>query len=398
MSLIPLHEPTGGLSPLVTKTTQLHEVAQRFGAATGPIAADAERASGHRYGQATYLIQLRRAGAGTALIDTVAVRNLAAIQHAVGDAEFVIHAASQDLAGLREHGLQPARLFDTELAGRLLGLPRVALGTLVAEFLGYSLAKKYSSEDWSRRPLPSDWLRYAALDVELLLELRSLLAEQLEQAGKLEWAYQEFANILAAPPPPPRQDPWRRTSGLTALRDPRELAIVRALWYARERAAKARDLAPRLVLSDAAIVAAAAKQPRSVGELVALRDFSAAHLRRRAGYWQRAIESALRLPPDKLPSLRGPGSGGPPAARTWPNRDPAAASRLATVRSVVRSVSEQVAVPAENLLLPDSVLRFAWQPPAPLTVDAIGNALLSLGARPWQVGLLASPLADALKA
>jgi len=394
--LVPLHEPVGGLPPLVTKPAQLQDVATRFGAGSGPVAADAERASGHRYGQATYLIQIRRSGAGTALLDTVAVRDLAAIQRAVGDAEFVIHAASQDLAGLREHGFAPRRLFDTELAGRLLGLPRVSLGTLVAEFLGYELTKKYSSVDWSTRPLPSDWLRYAALDVELLLELRDVLAAQLAAAGKLAWAEQEFAHVLAAPPPPPRRDPWRRTSGLVNLRDQRSLAVVRALWYARERAAQARDLAPKLILPDAALVAAASRQPRNVGQLTAIREFSAAPVLRRAAYWQRAIDTALALPLEKLPSLRGPGTGGPPAARTWPNRDPVAARRLAAVRNVVRETAEQIAMPTENLLLPDTVLRLAWEPPLRLSAAAIADALASLGARPWQIDLLAVPLARAL--
>ena len=91
----------------------------------------------------------------------------------------MLHAASQDLPCLAEIGYRPRRLFDTELAGRLLGYPRVGLGTLVEEVLGLALEKSHSAADWSTRPLPSEWLLYAALDVEVLVELRDALAQQL---------------------------------------------------------------------------------------------------------------------------------------------------------------------------------------------------------------------------
>src|SRR5690606_37661080 len=178
------------------------------------VAVDAERASGYRYGQRAYLIQMRRAGAGTALIDPIACPDLSGLDAALADTEMVLHAANQDLPCLAEVGLVPRRLFDTELAGRLLGYPRVGLGSMVENVLGYVLEKGHSAADWSTRPLPEDWLRYAALDVELLIELRDALEEELEAAGKLEWAREEFDAILATPPKPPRPDPWRRTSGI----------------------------------------------------------------------------------------------------------------------------------------------------------------------------------------
>ena len=181
------------------------EAIARLAAGNGPVAVDAERAHGFRYSQRAYLIQLRRAGAGTHLIDPIAFApreerdpaDLSALGAAIADAEWVIHAASQDLTCLYEVGMVPQTLFDTELAGRLLGYPRVALGTMVEELLGIRLLKEHSASDWSTRPLPAEWLTYAALDVELLLELRDLLAGQLQQSGKWEWAQQEFAALVA---------------------------------------------------------------------------------------------------------------------------------------------------------------------------------------------------------
>jgi ribonuclease D len=205
---------------------------------------------------------LRRAGAGTALVDPIPLRSdLSALVPALTGPEWVLHAANQDLPCLAEVGLAPAQLFDTELAGRLLGLPRVGLGPMVEQLLGLALEKGHGAADWSRRPLPEDWLVYAALDVEVLITLRDVLAGLLDEQGKLEWARQEFEAVRTAPTPAPRAEPWRRTSGVHRVRKPRALAAVRSLWEARDRLAAERDIAPGRVLPDAAIVDAATAAP-----------------------------------------------------------------------------------------------------------------------------------------
>ncbi|MBE1876815.1 ribonuclease D [Myceligenerans pegani] len=395
-AVTPLTEPAGGLPPVTTRPDELEKVADAFARGTGPVAADAERASGYRYGQATYLVQLKRAGAGIALVDPVALPDLSIVSDAVGDAEYVLHAASQDLPGLNEHGIVPARVFDTELAARLLGFERVGLAAVVAETLGLGLAKEHSAVDWSTRPLPEDWLRYAALDVEVLVEVRDDLAARLEAAGKAEWAAQEFEAVRTAPPPPPRVDPWRRTSGMHVLRSPRQVAVVRALWEARDATARARDISPGRVLPDRAIVAAARAMPRTAGQLVALPEFAGKGIRRRAGYWQRAIDGARELPENRLPSVRGPRTDGPPAPRLWGDRDPVAARRLKSARELVATLSERHAVPVENLLQPDALRRLCWKPPEPADADAIAEFLRERRAREWQVSLLAAPLAETL--
>lgn len=388
----PLTEPADGLPDVVATEGAFRRVVEAFAAGSGPVAGDAERASGYRYGQATYLVQLRRAGAGTALIDPVGVPDLSALGEAVGDAEFVLHAASQDLPGFAAHGLRPARVFDTELAARLLGMERVGLAAVVAEVLGLGLAKEHSAVDWSTRPLPEDWLRYAALDVEVLVELRDRLAERLEAAGKAEWAAQEFEAVRTAPPPAPRVDPWRRTSGMHVLRNPRQVAAVRALWLARDASARARDVSPGRVLPDRAIVAAAKAMPRTAGQLVALQEFGGKGTKRRAAYWQRAIDEARALPEAELPTVRGPRSDGPPPPRTWGDRDPVAARRLAAARELVTALSGELDVPVENLLQPDALRRLCWTPPAEADAAGIAEFLRGRGAREWQVGLLAEGL------
>ena len=393
--VVPLREPSDGVPPVVETPDALARTVSAFAAGSGPVAVDAERASGYRYGQHTYLVQLRREGAGTALVDPIALPDLSSLSEALAGVEWVLHAASQDLPGLAEQNLRPDAVFDTELAARLLGMERVGLAAVVAEVLGLGLAKEHSAVDWSTRPLPRDWLLYAALDVEVLTDLRRELGSRLEESGKSEWARQEFEGVRLAPPATPRVEPWRRTSGAHTIRDVRRLAVVRALWEAREEDARRRDISPGRVLPDAAIVAAAVALPTTVGELTALRSFSGKGTRRRAEQWFAAIRSAAALPESELPTLRGPRTDAPPPPRAWADRDPAAAARLIAARAVAAALSQEHQVPVENLLQPDVLRRLCWTPPRVSGVEEIAAFLTAGGARPWQVELMAPALTAA---
>jgi ribonuclease D len=387
--------PVDGLPAVVADRVALQATADAMAAGHGPIAVDAERASGFRYSQRAYLVQLRRAGAGTALVDPIPLdSDLRELVAPLTGPEWVLHAAGQDLACLAEVGLVPSRLFDTELAGRLAGLPRVGLGPLVEQMLGLSLEKGHGAADWSRRPLPEDWLVYAALDVEVLVELRDVLADLLAEQGKLAWAEEEFEAVRTAGPSAPRAEPWRRTSGIHRIRKARPLAAVRALWEARDRLAAERDIAPGRVLPDAAIIEAASTAPPTAQALAALPVFRGRSQRRLTGYWFTALQQAAELDPAQLPSPSPVADGPPPVAR-WADRNPDAAARLAAARSAVAAVSDEWKVPVENLLLPDLLRRLCWSPP----VDGdVAGALRAGGARNWQVELLGSRLEAAVQA
>ncbi|GGO92158.1 HRDC domain-containing protein [Wenjunlia tyrosinilytica] len=392
---VPLLDPREGIPPVVASPEALAEVIAAFSAGTGPVAVDAERASGYRYGQRAYLVQLRRDGSGTALVDPIACPDLSGLGAAFADAEWVLHAATQDLPCLGELGMRPAGLFDTELAGRLAGFARVGLGAMVENVLGYSLEKGHSAVDWSTRPLPEPWLRYAALDVELLVDLRDALEEELDRQGKLEWALQEFSAIAAAPPPGPRVDPWRRTSGMHKVRRRRQLAVVRELWTARDQVARERDISPGRVLTDAAIVAAALAPPATTHALVALPGFGNRGSRRQLDVWMAAIDRARALPENRLPQPTAPMTG-PPPPRAWADKDPVAAARLSAARVAVTSLAEELRLPQENLITPDTVRRVCWEPPRTLSLERVGEALAAHGARPWQMELVAPVLLAAL--
>ncbi|WP_233498378.1 ribonuclease D [Blastococcus sp. TF02A-26] len=383
------------MTPVIDTSTALVEYAEALRNGSGPVAVDAERASGYRYGQRAYLVQLRRAGAGTGLLDPIPLPDLSVVQDAIVDAEWVLHAANQDLPCLAEIGLVPRRLFDTELAARLAGLPRVGLAAVVESLLGYSLVKGHSAADWSTRPLPEEWLVYAALDVEVLVDLRDALAALLEEQGKTEWARQEFEAILAAGPPAPKPDPWRRTSGVQGLRNRRQLGMLRSLWQARDDQARKRDVAPGRVLPDAAMVSAVQADPQSEGALLELPVFRGRANRRLVSTWFGALARGRALPEDELPPHSRPGDGPPPVNR-WADRDPAAATRLQAARAGLAELSEKHSVPVENLLSPDLVRRLMWSPPEQRDADGVAAALRAGGAREWQVELARDVLTDAV--
>ncbi|MEV5004974.1 MULTISPECIES: ribonuclease D [unclassified Streptomyces] len=394
---IPLLEPREGIPPVIADADALAVVTAAFAAGSGPVAVDAERASGYRYGQRAYLVQLRREGAGTALIDPVACPDLSGLGGALSGVEWVLHAATQDLPCLREIGMLPTSLFDTELAGRLAGFPRVGLGAMVEGVLGFVLEKGHSAVDWSNRPLPEPWLRYAALDVELLVDLRDALEKELDRQGKLEWALQEFDAIASAPPAEPRKDPWRRTSGMHKVRRRRQLAVVRELWQTRDRIAQRRDVSPGKVLSDAAIVEAALALPANVHALAALNGFGHRTGRRQLEQWQIAVERAKDLPESALPQ-QGQQVTGPPPPRAWADKDPVAAARLAAAKTEVSALAERLNMPQENLVSPDTVRRLCWEPPKGADAESVGAALAGYGARPWQVEQVTPVLVKALAA
>jgi ribonuclease D len=385
----------GTPEPVVTQAGLLRAAAA-LGAGSGPVAVDAERASGYRYTHRAYLVQLRRDGAGTILIDPTAFTDLTAIGEAIADAEWVLHAASQDLPCLVEVGLKPRQLFDTELAARLANLERVGLAALTEQLLGFALEKHHSAADWSTRPLPDSWLSYAALDVELLIALRDKLEAELAEQGKLDWAREEFAALVASAgrAAPPRPDPWRRTSGIHKVRGARALARVRALWYARDRIASRRDSAPGRVLPDIAIIAAAEHDPRDEASLFALAGYSGRSTRRLSHIWLDALEAARRLPDSDLPQPLP--ADGPPPPHRWAERDPAAAARLTRCREVVTRLAAEHNLPPENLVAPDAIRRLAWAPPEVIDPQTVGDALVATGVRNWQTGLLAGELAAAL--
>ncbi|KKX98972.1 ribonuclease D [Microbacterium sp. Ag1] len=360
-------------------------------AGTGPVAVDVERASGFRYSQRAYLLQVFRREAGVFLFDPPAIGDFAPLQEAIGDVEWVLHAASQDLPSLRELRLEPPVIFDTELASRLLGHERVGLGAVVEDTLGITLKKEHSAADWSTRPLPDSWLEYAALDVLHLIDVRDVLVLELEEQNKTEYAAQEFAATLARAPKPPREDPWRRLSGLHQVRGARNLAVARSLWQAREAYAQDQDVSPGRLVPDRSLVAAVMANPPSKQALAGIKEFQGRASRTQLDRWWQAIVDGRAS--EELPRERVPSDTLPPP-RAWADRNPEADARLKAARPVVEAIAEELGMPTENLLTPEYLRRVAWDLPGE-TAEEIGDALAALGARPWQIEQTAQKIAAA---
>lgn len=379
---------------LVTDDEGVKQAADLLASSSGPVGIDAERASGFRYGQNAYLVQAYRRGQAAFLFDPTTINDFSPLADALEHEEWILHAANQDIPCLSELGLSPSRLFDTELAARLLGYERVGLGAIVESLLGVTLAKAHSASDWSTRPLPESWLEYAALDVTLLPDLRDVIHDELVQQNKLDYAEQEFIAVRDQPPKPADPEAWRRLKGLQSLRDPRKQTIARELWSAREQFAQLVDTSPGRLLPDASIIAAAAANPRSPRDLASLKTFQGRASRTELNRWWKAILRgktsevvATRRPhnPDAIPHHRG-----------WAERYPEAAARLTAARTALEAEAIRINMPVENLLTPALLRRVVWDPPDPATQDAIADNLRRLGAREWQIALTSPIIAIAL--
>ncbi|GBE67087.1 ribonuclease D [Mycobacterium sp. MFM001] len=393
----PLLHPADGVPDLSVTATEIKAAAERLAGGRGPFAVDAERASGFRYSNRAYLIQIRRAGAGTVLIDPVShggdsLAVLRPVAEVLADDEWILHAADQDLPCLAEVGMRPPTLYDTELAGRLAGFDRVNLAAMVQRLLGLGLVKGHGAADWSKRPLPAAWLNYAALDVEVLIDLRDAIAAVLAEQGKTAWAAEEFEHLRNYVAQPTRRDRWRRTSGIHKVRDRRGLAAVRELWTARDRIAQRRDIAPGRILPDSAIIDAALADPKTVDDLMALPIFGGRKQRRGAATWLAALQAAREntgsLDDDDQPN-------GPPPPARWTKRKPEAAARLEAARTALGELAQRVSVPMENLISPDLVRRLCWDWEGG-GGQAVDEFLRASQARAWQRELVVPVLVAAL--
>lgn len=392
----PLLAPAAGTPEVIANEEAFRSALVDLALGTGPFAVDAERASGYKYSARAYLIQVKRNGGGLHLIDPIPFGPGHPLFLELNDLfntdEVILHASTQDLPCLRELGINPKLLFDTELGGRIAGLPRVGLGPLLEAHLGVLLAKEHSAVDWSVRPLPLDWLNYAALDVELLIELRNIIAQILLESKKLAWAEAEFAAILAAPPSPARIDPWRKTSGMHKIRKRNQLAVIRSLWIARNQIAESLDVSPGKLLNDSAIVELATNPPINKREFdKVLRPIGLrARWKENLDTWLAAIAAGVALPESEYPEMRAAGDSMPPT-KIWKERFPEKYAPFTHARAAVEARAKELNIPVENLISPEIIRKLVWKLSSDVSKDA-----LELGARPWQVAEISSLVSAAL--
>ena len=384
--------PSEGMPQLMAGAAAIRQAADRLAQGTGWCAVDTERASGFRYHNRVCLLQIRRTGAGTMLIDVESDPQATTdfIGRVLADTGWVVHAASTDLPYLEQLRLRPPQLFDTELAGRFLGFHRVNLAAMVEHYLGVRLRKNHGGEDWSRRPIPSGWLDYAALDVEYLLPLADAMrSELMQQHPKDTWVAEEcdyLTRVYRGYSPAPKS--WEDLKGVHGLRTSKQLQVARWLWRVREKLARASDTAVSRLLPDKALVALATELPTTVPKVMRTPGYPP-RLRRKARYWANQVDKALRTAQDRwpepfpIPTYRDT----PPSRYTWSRYYPESFPKLTMVREELARVAAQVEIPVENMIQSSDTNEIVWrsQELKEVTDDTELLALLQrLQIRPWQ--------------
>ena len=388
--------PRDGIPEVISTIDALKEAAEKLGCSAMPLAVDVERAQGFRYGSSPYLLQLRREDVGSFLIDTAELSDLTILQPFI-DAPWILHDASQDLPNLRELGLRIPELFDTQIASRLVGLTHFGLSAVCEQLLGLALLKDHQAANWSVRPLPKDWLRYAVLDVELLTALKDALELRLEALGRLSWAQQEFSHIAEAAPPKPKKDRWRSIPGIGKLTSKRALAIARELWFERDAIAQEIDLAPGRLVRNSGIIHAAQRPPRTRHNLLSIAEFRSPQTRRYADRFLAAVGRALVLPENQLPPRhRKEDDEHTPSVRHWQRLRAEAHDLLLQVRATVAQQSEYLEISPEIVLEPRIQRALAWDYSQDEPIGPVDEYLAAHGARPWQVAIVAPDLQQLL--
>lgn len=373
----------------VDSATELAALVQALGGVE-QVAIDAERASGFRYSQRAYLIQIAIQDKGIWLVDPVADMDLSKLVEPLSAKTWLLHAATQDLPCLAELGLEPMGLIDTELTARILGLERVGLGSVCEALLGIELAKEHSAADWSQRPLSQEMLDYAALDVDVMFELWTELEKLAKDSGKEKWLSQEFKHLLNFKPKPALEEPWRGLPGISRIKDLAKLKIAASLYGARDAIAIEKDVAPGRLIPDRSIMAAVNQAPKSRAELAANKEFQGRASRTMLSVWWDAISRASEQQITIEPSERGTGI---PNHKSWERRFPEAHHRLEVIRPMVLALAEEYKLPVENLLTPDYLRRVCFEPQ-----EDVAAQLAGYGARQWQIDLVTEAIQRGLKA
>lgn len=262
---------------------QLLEVRERLVGVTR-VALDTEFHRERTYFPRLALVQLRwiddRGVDSIALMDPLRVDVGPLLREIDQTAEFVLHAAQQDLDVLSHaFSFVPGRLFDTQMAAGFCGYSTPSLSSLVNGEIGRTLPKGDRLTDWLRRPLTAEQRSYAASDVAHLFELHDIITERLGERGRLAWALEACEELRVRPHG--RIDPstaWQKMKDVRSMK-PRTRGILAAVAEWRERRAMKSDIPPRQVLPDLAVQGIAQRNPSNVSELSQARGVDDRHTR-----------------------------------------------------------------------------------------------------------------------
>ena len=349
------------------------------------IALDTEGASFHRFVDRIYLLQLSTREQ-TAIIDPVPIGRPATLGQLLEDAavEVVFHDADYDLRLLwQDYGWHIRNIFDTRVAAQLLGILAFGLAALLERYFGVKLDKKFQRADWSMRPLPQGMLDYAAQDTIHLLELRDRMEGDLERAGRLEWAREEFSLLEGTRWP--EEDPANGFMRIKGARDltRRELAVFRELIPWRDEIARHLDRATFRVIGNEQLLEIARRQPKSRDELAAIKGVPRGLLDSRASELLETIARGVAVPDSALPRF--------PKAPRW-DRDAEFDSRVSALKTVRDATATRLDLDPGVLCSRDRLEAVARTNPATHEALETVNEL-----RGWQRALLGEDFLKALR-
>lgn len=349
-------------------------------AAQRVIGVDTEADSLHSYFDKVCLIQIST-GDEDFVIDPLKKIDLAPFGRVLADekVEKIFHGGDYDLRILnRDFGFIVHSLFDTSVAAQLLGYEAFGLGALLERHFAVKADKAHQRADWSMRPLPPDMLAYAALDTHHLIELAAKMTGELEAAGRMEWATEEFARLEAVRYKESEEaEPWRRVKNIGGL-DRQSLAVVRDLHGWRDGLARRADRPPFKVIGNEQLVEIAKARPQSPGELAKVKSVARFHTERYGRDILRVVKAALETPESELPDKSAP--------RPW-MRDREVEQRVDRMKKVRDRLAKELAVDA-SILAPRHVL---------VSIAESGSLDGSTAMREWQKRLMGDELLAAME-
>ena len=284
--------------PLVTDQTEFDGLVDRW-ALCDRIALDTEFHREKTYFPRLALLQVADPG-GVSLVDPTRVNVSSLDRVFTSGTTIVMHAAQQDLEVLhRVCRSLPGSVIDTQLIAGFVGYSTPSLANLIQAKLGHSIPKGDRLTDWFARPLSDDQRRYAASDVEHLLELLTDLETELVSLGRLEWATQACNELLTR-----RYEPTDPAEAWLKLKDIRTLsggarACAQAIASWRESCAQRDDIPARFVLSDMGVLTVAQRRPTDVAELSAVRGVDSRAMKGR--YGEQLLRVIREAPKDPIP-------------------------------------------------------------------------------------------------
>lgn len=294
------------MAELITEQDRLVELAESV-ASANRYAIDTEFHRERTYYPQVALVQLAWDD-NVVLIDPLEVDLTAMASVLDGPGVCILHAGVQDLEVLDlACGTIPSTIYDTQIAAGFLGVSTGSLVSVLDKYLGITIPKGDRLTDWMRRPLTKDQLRYAASDVDHLMELTDIINAELDTLGRRAWAEEESALLRERPrnrrPP---EDAVLRIKEARSLKGA-ALRVATAVAEWRERRAADLDVPVRQVLSDIGVVAVAQQAPTTIEKLRQLRGVDGRHLRNGAdSEILTAVIAGQKAPATKRMSTRPP--------------------------------------------------------------------------------------------